>query len=325
MKEGKEKERKKEMKRKKIRKGKEGEEGQDAPGRMDDLLSSAESMQGAFPLPFDPTILFTHSSADQDFDKILSDLDLSLAGDTTTTQLAAHLTSGGPPPAANGPSDADGLRQLFGIQGGFQFQQQPQPQAPQAAQQAQAQQADNVSQLFQQQQLLLVQQQQQVQFQQQQQVQQGLGVVYQLPSPFMQPVSALTSAGGAGMYSVGGQHLLQPGASMFTFGALPGAVPATALHPGFSPSAAAAPGMFMFPGGWPYMAAADGSAMTVSALSPSSLNNLSPTGQLGSEGGLPPAGAAAAQRRGRGRGAAAAAAAPGAEKPKGPSQRFRSV
>jgi hypothetical protein len=119
------------------------------------------------------------------------------------------------------------------------------------------------------------------------------------------------------------------GTPMFTFSAMPG--PGQMQHPTqllvADPAAAGstggAPGMFVMPGAWP--AYAQNGTLAGAPLSPPGAT-ISPGAQISGEGGgLTPAGAAAvaAQRRGRGR--TAAPAAPGAEKPKGPSQRFRWV
>jgi hypothetical protein len=119
------------------------------------------------------------------------------------------------------------------------------------------------------------------------------------------------------------------GTPMFTFSAMPAQGqmqhPAHLLvaDPAAAVSAGGAPGMFVMPGAWTAYAQS-GTLTGAPASSPGA--TISPGTQISSEGGgLPPAGAAAvaAQRRGRGR--TAAPPAPGAEKPKGPSQRFRCV
>ena len=341
--------------------------------------------QPAFALDFDPTLLFTEGSADHDFDRILADLDLSLARDNTNSVLSAIQ-----PTQAPVGSDAAGLRELFGLQTGLNLQQQPQQQVQQGQeqklqvlhgqpvqqaqpagtqqvllQQQQQQQQQEQQLLFQQQQWQLMQQQQlaqmqqqqaqlqqqqqqaQLQQQQQQAQAQGLGVVYQLPSPFMQPLSALTPGLPLAMYGMqqpgadvstlllqqqallnGTQQehgllngAVQNGSSagpLFTFNALPAHMQQQALSVPMS-GAGSAPGWFVLPGAWPAYMQPGG----ISTASPSSGTAVSPTGPLsnGSGGALTAVTEPAAPRRGRGRSAAPA----GAEKPKGPSQRFRYV
>jgi hypothetical protein len=227
---------------------------------------------------------------------------------------------------------------------------------------------------------LLQQQQQQQAQQQQQQAQQqqaqGLGVVYQLPSAFMQPLSALTPALTSGfalqglpMYTTSlqpgipmqllqpQQQLLMPGMQLngvqlngmqqlspsaqpfFTFGAVP-AQQQQQQQPGLvmpaMPTAAqpvGSGGLFVVPGTWPpqYIqqdGPSPGSAGAVSLPSPSAAAGMfSPPAVQSSGEGWPAAAAptgSGGQRRG-GRSKAQAPVAAGGEKPKGPSQRFRSV
>jgi hypothetical protein len=353
------------------------------PNSMNKLAEM--NAQPAFALDFDPTLLFTEASADHDFDRILADLDLSLAGDNTNSVLSAIQPSQAPV-----GSDAAGLRELFGLQTGLNLQQQPlqqvqpdqeqklqvlhgqpvqqaQPADVQQVLQQQQQQQQEQQLLFQQQQWQLLQQQQlaqmqqqqahmqqqqqQAQLQQQQQQAQGLGVVYQLPSPFMQPLSALTPGLPLAMYGMQQpgadvstlflqqqallngmqqQQVLQNGAvqnrpsagPLFTFSALPAHMQQQALSVPMS-GAGSVPGLFVLPGAWPAYMQPGGISQVAS---PSSGTAVSPTGPLsnGSGGALTAAAAeTAAPRRGRGR--SAAPAGPGAEKPKGPSQRFRCV
>lgn len=313
----------------------------------------------AFSLDFDPTLLFTQDSDEHDFDKILGDLDLSLATDTTSHIVQNTVAAGAN--GANGmqrtASDVSGggLRELFGLQQGWSVQQPQQQQAPQ--QEVQQQHVQHAQPAGMQEQLLL--QQQQLMFHQQQQQQQpapGLGVVYQLPSPFMQPLTALGPT--MPLQSLGGYTSLQvtqPGihaylqqqqqipqllangmqqaglaaqpSPFFTFSSLPLPVhlnqPGLSVPLGANPGIVSAGGIQVLPPGWAFPAAGQQPAAVLGvAASPSAGGALSFGGQsvLSSEGtGLAAAGAPL--RRGRGR--APVPAAPGSEKPKGPSQRFR--
>jgi hypothetical protein len=368
---------------------------------------SGKHVQPAFALDFDPTVLFTDdrltstNSADHDFDRILGELDLELAGDSTNHSVI-NITGGS---GVNGASNltssyAGGLRELFSIQAlqeqtMQQGQQQVLPQQHSQQQQVMQQQASPAAfqQLLQQQQQQFLQQQQlQLQLLQQQQAQlqqqeqqaqqqqaQGLGVVYQLPSAFMQPLSALAPAltpgfalQGLPMYATLQQpgvnmQLLQPqqqlmmqgmqlngvqlngvqqpspaAAPFFTFGAVPSPTQQQQQQPGLLLPTAAQPvapgGLYVLPGTWPpQYVQQDGStpaaAGAVSLPSPSAAAGMfSPpaaqsSGKVGGNG-WPPAAAAPAGSGGQWRGGRSKAqppVAPGGEKPKGPSQRFRSV
>jgi len=323
-------------------------------------MTGVQGPPPAFALDFDPTLLFTEGSAD--FDQILGDLDLSLATDTTS--FIVQSTVAGANATASDVSGGGGLRELFGLQQGWTLQQPQQQQAPQQAVQQHVQHTQPAD--MQEQLLLLQQQQQQLMFQQQllqqqqqqQQPAQGLGVVYQLPSPFMQPMSALGPTmplQGLGGYT--SLQMTQPGihtylqqqqqipqllangtqqaslaaqpSPFFTFSSLP--LPAQLNQPVLSAPLGANPGVIstggiqVSPPGWGFPGAGQQPAAVLGvAASPSAGGALSFPGQsvLSSEG-TAMAAAGAPLRRGRGR--APMPAAPGGEKPKGPSQRFRYV